>query len=200
MLPLIIHGDLRSTRTRAVAMCCEEKGLAYRLEPVEYGSPAHLQQNPFGLIPVLQHAGEYLFETAAILYYVNDVAPGPELLPDEPRERALAMQWCSAALSQLTSAAAWCEQHDVLGQAEAIEQRFGELLLPFSLAIGEQEFVGTASLTLADLCLYPLINKLYGGQPTLAKDLSSLQRWSNMMALRDSALVTQVDYLHRRQA
>lgn len=48
----------------------------------------HLARHPFGKVPVLEHDGVCLLETSAITRYLNDMLPGPSLVPATPRDRA----------------------------------------------------------------------------------------------------------------
>jgi len=54
----------------------------------ESKTPAHLTRQPFGRIPVLDHREFQLYETQAILRYLDAVLPEPSLQPLEPRARA----------------------------------------------------------------------------------------------------------------
>ncbi|TPG53855.1 glutathione S-transferase family protein [Roseomonas nepalensis] len=83
-----------STYVRTVKMLLAEKGATdFRQEPVnvlagEPKSPEHLARHPFGKVPVLDHDGLRILETSAITRYLNDVLPGPSLVPGTPRDRA----------------------------------------------------------------------------------------------------------------
>lgn len=93
MVDPIIYGPAYSTYTRTVRLAHEEKGVAYRLVEVdlfkgETGQPAHLARHPFGKIPAYEHDGFALYETGAIVRYVDEVFPGPKLQPADPRQRA----------------------------------------------------------------------------------------------------------------
>ena len=48
----------------------------------------HLSRHPFGRIPAFEHDGWMLYETRAIMRYVDAVVPGPRLQPEEPRAAA----------------------------------------------------------------------------------------------------------------
>ena len=50
--------------------------------------PEHLERHPFGKVPVLDHDGTRILETAAIARYLNDVLPGKSLIPATPQDRA----------------------------------------------------------------------------------------------------------------
>ena len=76
---------------RAVLATLEEKGAPYRLSPVAPGafrSEPHISRHPFGKVPVLEHAGFMLYETQAILRYLDRVLPDPPLTPADPRVAA----------------------------------------------------------------------------------------------------------------
>lgn len=83
-----------STYVRTVKMLLAEKGATdYRQEPVnvlagEPKSPEHRARHPFGKVPVLDHDGLRVLETSAIARYLNDVLPGPSLVPGTPKDRA----------------------------------------------------------------------------------------------------------------
>jgi glutathione S-transferase len=76
---------------RAVLATLEEKGARYRFVPTAPGtlrSPEHLARHPFGRVPVLEHDGFVLYETQAILRYLDRVLPAPALTPADPRRVA----------------------------------------------------------------------------------------------------------------
>ena len=89
-------GDARSTYTRAVRIAFFEKGIAHTLQPAPPHSPDVLAHNPFGRIPVLRLGEATLYESSAILRYIDEAYPGPALMPADPLARASAEQWISA--------------------------------------------------------------------------------------------------------
>ena len=48
----------------------------------------HLARNPFGRIPVVDHGDFRLYETQAILRYLDDLYPAPPFCPKNPRAKA----------------------------------------------------------------------------------------------------------------
>ena len=91
MSEFIVHSIPGSPFGRAVMATLEEKGARYRLAPVMPGtlkSSAHLALHPFGRIPVLEHDGFGLYETQAILRYLDRILPEPALTPAEPARAA----------------------------------------------------------------------------------------------------------------
>ena len=91
MSEFIVHGIPGSSYGRAVLVALEEKGARYRfaaVAPGELRSARHLALHPFGRVPVLVHADFRLYETAAILRYIERVLPSPALVPSAVREAA----------------------------------------------------------------------------------------------------------------
>ena len=92
MSEFIVHSIPGSPFGRAVLATLEEKGADYRLSPVAPGtfrSPEHLARHPFGRVPVLEHHGFMLYETQAILRYLDRVIPQPVLTPADCKAAAL---------------------------------------------------------------------------------------------------------------
>jgi len=54
----------------------------------ENKQPEHMARHPFAKIPVVEHGGKRLYETGAIVRYLNDVLPGKSLVPDNAMGRA----------------------------------------------------------------------------------------------------------------
>lgn len=84
MSQFIVHSIPGSPYGRAVLATLAEKGASHRLLPV---SPAtlriepHTLRHPFARVPVLEHDGFVLYETQAILRYLDRVLPEPALTP-----------------------------------------------------------------------------------------------------------------------
>jgi glutathione S-transferase len=92
----VLLGQPLSNYTRAARMAFEEKGVAYELRSVRPHSPELLAVHPWGRMPGLQLGARKLYETSAILRYIEEAYPGPALMPADPFERARVEQWISA--------------------------------------------------------------------------------------------------------
>ena len=90
-----IIGSSRSTYTRAVLMVCEEKGIDYVLTEKPLHAPEIRAIHPFGKMPVLRHEDVELFESKAIVTWLDRNFPAPFVLPSEARQAALVEQWIS---------------------------------------------------------------------------------------------------------
>ena len=91
MSEFTVHSVPGSPFGRAVLATLEEKAALYRLSPVMPGTlraPEHLSRHPFGRVPVLEHNGFSLYETQAILRYLDRVLPAPALTPRDCKAAA----------------------------------------------------------------------------------------------------------------
>jgi glutathione S-transferase len=94
MSEMTLWGFDGSTYVRTIKMVLAEKAFTdFRQVPLnvlagEPKTPEHLARHPFGKVPVLDHDGMRILETAAIARYLNDVLPGKSLVPTTPKDRA----------------------------------------------------------------------------------------------------------------
>jgi glutathione S-transferase len=95
---MVLHHGWRSSASRRVRLCLEEKGLAYESHVVdmanmEHHSPDYLKINPLGVIPTLVHDGKPLHESGTICEYLDESFPDPPLRPATPYERGEMRNW-----------------------------------------------------------------------------------------------------------
>ncbi len=101
-MPIVeIIGLDASSFVRSALMACVEKGVEHRLVPGplargDLKSPEFLALNPYGRMPVMRHGDFLLFETSAIMRYLEDHFDGLRLLPANREQAARAEQWTSA--------------------------------------------------------------------------------------------------------
>lgn len=93
MSEIVLHGYWRSSAAYRVRIALGLKGLAYRqvahdLRTGEQRDPDYLALAPHGLVPALEHAGEVLIESPAILEWLEAQWPTPALLPAAPQAAA----------------------------------------------------------------------------------------------------------------
>lgn len=102
-----LYTFFRSSASFRVRIALNHKGLAYEPALVSLPKAEHLA-GPFkalsaqGLVPVLDDDGQLLTQSLAIIEYLDEVHPGPKLIPAEPLARAYVR-----ALSQIIA----CEIH-----------------------------------------------------------------------------------------
>lgn len=95
-----LYGYPGSTCTRKVLMTLHEKGLKADFVNVdlakrEQKSPEHLERQPFGVVPVLDDDGYQLYESRAIIRYLDAKFPAPSLTPSTLHAYGRMEQWMS---------------------------------------------------------------------------------------------------------
>src|SRR5258708_17027147 len=93
MTDFVVYGIPGSPYLRSALLGLEEKGARYRLAVLgrDIGgarSEEHLQRHPFGRIPILEQGDFRLYETQAILRYLDAALPGVALQPKDARSIA----------------------------------------------------------------------------------------------------------------
>lgn len=201
----VVMGDGRSTYTRAVRIAFFEKAIAHRLEPLQPHAPEILALNPFGKIPVLRLGETSLYESSAILHYIDEAFPGPALMPKDPVARAKAEQWISvincyadpAIVRKYVLAYVMPRGPDGKPDRAAIEAAIPEMrkaLAALDAGYGASDYLVGNMLSLPDILLAPGLH--YLGLFPEGKDLISqfpnVRRAREAFAARPSFLnVTQ---------
>ena len=87
-----LHGMDFSVYVRIARLALAEKGVPYRLVPLnpfaEDPPDPNKELHPFGKMPVLRHDGCLIYETQAIVRYIDEGFSGPRLLPSGALDRA----------------------------------------------------------------------------------------------------------------
>jgi len=84
MNEVIVYGVPGSPFMRSVLIALEEKHAPYRIEalaPAALKSEEYRRLHPFGRVPAIRHGEFHLYETQAILRYVDAAFPGAALQP-----------------------------------------------------------------------------------------------------------------------
>lgn len=89
-----LHGYWRSGTSYRTRIALNLKGLDYRqhtldLRKGEQRSPDYLRLQPQGLVPALEVDGQVLFQSPAIIEWLEERYPYPPLLPEGAEDRAL---------------------------------------------------------------------------------------------------------------
>jgi glutathione S-transferase len=93
----VVYGFPRSTFVNIVRLVLTFKEVPYQfhdLEP-EMGKPGHLALHPFNRVPILRHGDFVIYETSAIVAYLEESFPRLALQPTGIRDRARMHQWIS---------------------------------------------------------------------------------------------------------
>ena len=103
-----LHYHPFSTFSRRVRMALLEKNIPCELVEVNMTAGAHRSDeyrklNPYGRVPTLEEDGFVLYESTAILEYLEATHPSPPLVPSDARGRALVsmhMKLCDIQLAR----------------------------------------------------------------------------------------------------
>ena len=101
MAEITVFGFPQSSFVHITRLVLTHKEVPYEFHDLEpdMGSPKHLALHPFDRVPILQHGDFVLYETSAIVAYLEELFPTPSLQPDTREGRARMNQWISAVNS-----------------------------------------------------------------------------------------------------
>jgi len=175
MSDIVVYGVPGSPFMRAVQMGLEEKEAAYRVQALGVGeskSEAYLRKHPFGRVPAFEHGNFGLYETQAILRYLDDILPEPALQPRDPQQ--------AARMNEIIGINDWYFFPKVA--AVIVFQR---IIGPVLLGIKTDEAAIEAAVPMGRTCIAEL-DRLLGGQQFLAGD---------DLSIADLMLAPQLDFL-----
>lgn len=96
MKTIEILGNPASSYVRSALWACFEKGGEPVLAAADLQSSDYRALHPFAKMPVLRHGDVTLFETSAIVWYLDAALDGAPLVPGGPADAARVVQWTSA--------------------------------------------------------------------------------------------------------
>jgi glutathione S-transferase len=199
-----VHTVPGSPYGRSVMAMLEEKDADWHLAPIDQAGvhgPAHVALHPFGKMPILEWNGRLLYETDAILRYLDDALPGPSLVPEDIDDRARmnqVMGICDAYV--FPEGARIIVFQRVIGPAivpgfvpdeaaiEAGLPRSHVIFAELSRLLGESDWFGGPQVSLADLMIGPQL-ELYSRTPEwagLTEGRGNLRDWLSRLEARPS--------------
>ncbi|MEM8802685.1 MAG: glutathione S-transferase family protein [Pseudomonadota bacterium] len=98
-MPYKLYGSPLSPYMRAAQIVFAEHDIEYELVPIgpaELAAPDYGNLHPYRKLPTLDYDGERVFETSAIMHYIDALSDTP-LQPGDPLQAARSNQWLSAA-------------------------------------------------------------------------------------------------------
>jgi glutathione S-transferase len=190
---LKLYGLNGSACTRKVQLVLAEKGLDYELVPVdlakgEHKQPEHLARHPFGVVPVLQDGDLMLYESDAIMRYLDRAYGGVALVPAEPEAQARMEQAMSVEYAYLRQAVGTLFRENYLkrfwGQAadaEAVAReipKVEKVLAVLDAWLADRTYVAGGDYSLADLhYALSLLSLKQAGLLDLVKAYPNVGRW-----------------------
>ncbi len=203
MSKLILRGSPLSTYTRTTRMAAEEKGVNYELQEIDFGSDELMALHPFGRIPVMQHGDLTIYETAAIVSYIDEAFDGPALKPSDPVGRARMWQWVSAINDYIDQVmireyvlvyvrAQWAGEAPDRAAIEAALPKVKEQLGIIDAALADSDYLAGDQFSYADMFLAPIltyVNKMPEGGELLG-DCANIRRTGTKVTARPSFVNT----------
>jgi len=170
---LKVHYHPFSTFARRVRIALIEKSIAAELVEVDmvaraHRSPAYLALNPYGRVPTLEEDGFVLYESTAILEYLEATHPTPPLVPADTRGRALVsmhMKLCDLQLARQTGSIIFPkrflpkERWDEAAMAQAKKEIEKHLAVVETQIAGKDWMVGDR-YSLVEVCYTPFVEFL----------------------------------------
>ena len=200
---LTLIGDSRSSYVRTARMALAEKGLRYAYDPAPPHSEAVSAISPYGRVPVFRDGETALFETSAIVRYLDEAFDGTALVAANPRLRAQMEQWVSMIN---------CHGYDAMvrryvlqyvfpkgdggapdrGTIDAALPEIERLLATLDRAYGQRPFLVGDALSMADLFLAPIVFYLamFPESKSLLEKFPDLGRGHAVIAERESFKAT----------
>jgi glutathione S-transferase len=161
----------------------------------EHRKPPFLALNPYGRVPVIDDDGFVLYESAAILSYLEATRPQRPLVPASSQGRALVdmhLRLCDGQMAKSVGSIIFpkrflpAERWDLAAMAQARAEIEKHLAMVEQALHGREYLVGDA-FTLADVAYLPLLHFL----PLMeVVPPASVAAWSQRLLSRPSALAT----------
>src|SRR5450755_2231939 len=90
-----VYGFWRSIASFRVRVALKLKGMPFEETPIDILSgeqfePGYAAVNAERVVPTLIHDGHSLFQSLAIIEYLDEIQPRPRLIPEDAKERAYA--------------------------------------------------------------------------------------------------------------
>jgi glutathione S-transferase len=169
-----LHYHPLSTFSRRVHIALLEKGIPFETITVDMPNRAHkskeyLRLNPYGRVPtIVEDDGFTLYESTAILEYLEATHPTPALLPKDARQRALAamhMKVCDIEIGTATGTLIFPkrflpkEKWNEASMADA-KRRIERHLEIVEAELGEREWLVGGAYSLVEVCYTPFVEFL----------------------------------------
>ena len=197
---LKLHYNPLSTFSRRVLIAFAEKQVPHELVVVDMAARRHREQpylslNPYGRVPTLEEDGFVLFESTAILNYLEATRPSPPLIPADARGRALVdmhMKLCDLQLTRYAGTIIFPkrflprERWNTSAMAEA-KAEIEKHLLILDKHLDGKTYLVAEQFSLAEVCYMPFLDflPLMEIGPPLA-----VASWSQRLLARPSAVAT----------
>ena len=196
-----VYGHPASTCTRKVLCLLAEKGVSAEFVMVDIMKGAskteeHLARHPFGVVPALDDDGFVLYESRAILRYLDAKLEGTSLSPKNLQDRGRMEQWISVEQSYFSPGAMkailevfFAPMKGSTPDPEVIAK--GKADAAKALDVIERALVGKEYLagdfSLADITYAPYLQYLFDtGAGDIIKERPNVSAWATRVLGRAS--------------
>jgi len=202
----IVYGPAGSTYVWSARLALAEKGVAHDLVTLDFEgmkAPEHLARHPWGKVPAFEHDGFSLYETQAIMRYVDEAFPSAPLQPIDLHQFSRMNQVMGIVDSYAWSAIAFgiafqrlvAPRLGMKTDEEAVAKsvpRANICLAEFERIAGDDEFLAGERVSLADLMVAPLLYYLAKTPeaPATLAEHPKMQAWLKRIESRQSFQVT----------
>ncbi|KAI8588027.1 hypothetical protein HDU89_002203 [Geranomyces variabilis] len=199
-----LYGMSVSTCTQKVIFVLQDKQIPFEFIAInvlkkEQKLPEHIARHPFGKIPVLEHEGNFIFESLAIVRYLDALHPniGTKLVPThDAYKAALVDQWTYQSSFNFYPHVQGVIVETAIKPVAGLPTDEAKLAasraaLEPTLDIYEKHFANAKyfandEFSLADLAHVVYFNVVKRTQPDLISARPNLEKWFNRVAERDS--------------
>jgi glutathione S-transferase len=197
-----VLGHPASTCTRKVLTVLAEKNAPYEFQVIDFGKgehkqPPHLEHQPFGVVPVLQDGSFEMYESRAIVRYLNDKLPGTQLIPEKLEDRARMDQWISVEYSNFTPPAMkiimqmifapWRGEKPNMEVVQAGRDAIKTSCDVLEKWLNGREYLAGNSFSLADISYMPYVEYLFAGESgDLVTSRPNFNAWWQRVSSRPS--------------
>jgi glutathione S-transferase len=198
-----LHYHPLSTYSRRVRIALAEKQIPHELVVVDMPARRHREQpylslNPYGRVPTLEEDGFVLYESTAILGYLEATRPSPALAPADARGRALVdmhVKLCDLQFSRHAGIIMFPKRFlpKERWNASAMAEAKGEIekhLVILDKQLAGKTFLVGEEFSLAEVCYIPFLDFLPLMEITPPGAVAS---WSSRLLARESAQATRAE-------
>lgn len=155
-----------------VMLTLEVKGLKYESKLLEFSkgenkTPAYLQLNPRGKVPTLKDGGFVVYESLAIMTYLDRKYPNPPLFGKTAEEAGLIWRAISECESYLVSAGDkvvrpvfFGKGLDKVDEIQQAAQTIRQELKTVDEQLAHSNWLADAAISAADIAVFPLVQLL----------------------------------------
>ncbi len=196
-----VYGHPASTCTRKVLCVLAEKGVSAEFVLVDImkggqKSAEHLARQPFGVVPVVEDGDFVLYESRAIIRYLDATLEGASLSPKDAKARAHMDQWISVEQSYFSPPAmkailevffspmkGTAPDPDVIAKGKAEACKALDVL---ERALEGKDFL-MGDFSLADICYAPYLQYLFDTKAgDIISERKNVSAWAQRVLERPS--------------